>query len=59
VHQEFSQGFAEYTEKYPSLMLLSWSGCTQLSKDSKIPAIGHIKQFVVKWHKNENMPAGT
>jgi hypothetical protein len=40
-------------------MLVPWSDCTQLSKDSKIPAIGHVKQFIVKWHESENMPTRT
>jgi hypothetical protein len=32
---------------YSSLILVSWSGCTQLSKDSEIPAIGiYISYFL-------------
>jgi hypothetical protein len=47
VHPEFCLGFEEYIEMHSSLMMVSWSGCTQLSKDSKIPAIGiHVSYFL-------------
>lgn len=33
---------------YSSLILVFWSGCTQLSKDSEIPAIGiYISYFYI------------
>jgi len=51
VHPEFCLGFEEYIELHSSLILVSWSGCTQLSKDSEIPAIGiHINYFLLYFY---------
>jgi len=51
VHPEFCLGFEEYIELHSSLIPVSWSGCTQLSKDSEIPAIGiYISYFLLYFY---------